>query len=342
MKYKITSLILSILTLVSVPSLAEKNFKDVDENAWYIDSVNSLEKLGIIKGFKDNTLRPDNYSTREEMTAVICRLYDIIEHNLTIPHKEIEFKDRDEITWSKQYIRIMYVLDIIKGYEDGTFRPKNKITREEAAVIINRLLKSKNVNLSKSDIRFEDDSKISDWAKDDIYKLKSKDYIKGYKNNFKPKEYITRAEIFQIIHNILTENLSSNEEIYPEYSERELFEISNLVVKGKIESISDPFLVFSESGSPYMFKDVIFHVNEQFKGEKNDKIKIRIPINQFDFENYSIYISTATIEDLNKLNDSIIFLFKQDNSDNYTLLGNLSVKEDNKEIRNVLKEVSKK
>ena len=47
-----------------------------------------------------------------------------------------KFKDVDDTRWSAPYINKLADLGIINGYEDGTFRPQNTITREEAAKLI--------------------------------------------------------------------------------------------------------------------------------------------------------------------------------------------------------------
>ena len=65
---------------------------------------------------------------------------------------------------------------IISGYEeDGTFRPDNTITRQEAASMI-----VKAMGVSKaSDELYPDDSTIAGWAKDAVYKAKAAGLMKG-------------------------------------------------------------------------------------------------------------------------------------------------------------------
>ncbi len=54
-------------------------------------------------------------------------------------------------------------LGIITGYEDGSFRPDNKITREEAAVILSRLISLYGLN-TETQTDFSDNAQIQDWA----------------------------------------------------------------------------------------------------------------------------------------------------------------------------------
>lgn len=54
--------------------------------------------------------------------------------------------------WAKEHIITAAERNIVKGYEDGTFRPDGKITRSEFAVILGRAL---NVNLDQSGLSFK-------------------------------------------------------------------------------------------------------------------------------------------------------------------------------------------
>ena len=58
--------------------------------------------------------------------------------------KGIYFSDRDKVAnYAASYIDVLADMKIIRGYDDDTFKPKNQITREEAAAIIDRYIKSR-------------------------------------------------------------------------------------------------------------------------------------------------------------------------------------------------------
>jgi hypothetical protein len=90
--------------------------------------------LGIINGYHDHTLRPDNPITRGEFTVMICRAMKLQEEDSTvvftdtIPH------------WVKRCIAQTVKSGIIKGYEDNTFRSGKIITMVEMTTIIKRAL----------------------------------------------------------------------------------------------------------------------------------------------------------------------------------------------------------
>ena len=110
------------------------SFSDVPSDAWYSEAVNKLASIGILKGTGDNRFEPDRPITRAEFTVICMRFTDgeIEGENIfTDVHEDDWFYD--QIVGSIQY-------EWIVGYDDGTFRPYNTITRAEAVIITNRML----------------------------------------------------------------------------------------------------------------------------------------------------------------------------------------------------------
>ncbi|WP_029688083.1 alpha amylase N-terminal ig-like domain-containing protein [Thermoanaerobacter sp. A7A] len=115
-------------------------FNDVKEGAWYANAIEAAYKEGIILGDGKN-MRPDDPITREEMTAVIMRVYGKL-----VEHKEdsignTTFSDNNKISeWARDVIANAVKLGIVRGYEDNTFKPKDNATRAEAAAMLYRIL----------------------------------------------------------------------------------------------------------------------------------------------------------------------------------------------------------
>ncbi len=85
--------------------------------------------------------------------------------------------------------------NVISGYEDGTFRPGNSVTRGQAAAIVNRVLK----HTPKSSASFKDVPSSNRFAKD-IAAMKELKIINGYSNgNFGPNDTLTRAQMAIIV-----------------------------------------------------------------------------------------------------------------------------------------------
>ncbi|MGM9615053.1 MAG: S-layer homology domain-containing protein, partial [Oscillospiraceae bacterium] len=109
------------------------SFSDVSATAWYATEVKTLASLGVINGYKDGTFRPNNSVTRAEFVTMLV--------NLTgVSSSSSSFSDVSATHWAKNAIFAAASQGWVNGYEDGTFRPNNKITRAEAVVVMNRVL----------------------------------------------------------------------------------------------------------------------------------------------------------------------------------------------------------
>ncbi len=105
----------------------------------------------------------------------------------------------------------------LKGseYEDSTFRPERNITRQEAMAIMSRVMTylgnedNKNMTTAEAESilsRFNDDHKVANWAKIDMAKCVSAGVVKGDdKGNLNPLSNLTRAEMSQLVYNLLVE-----------------------------------------------------------------------------------------------------------------------------------------
>lgn len=95
--------------------------------------------------------------------------------------------------WAKDYILSLVKVGIMAGYPDKTFKPDNKISRAEAAVVLVKIFNKNPDNASK--LAFKDEGKIPSWAYGYINTAVQMGWIKGYTDNtFKASNYITRQE----------------------------------------------------------------------------------------------------------------------------------------------------
>lgn len=121
------------------PEIREKNltvsnvFTDVNEEMWCNTAISTMAKLGVVKGRTEETFAPNAFITRAEFAAV-CARFDT--------YKTEGDSDFTDISghWAEAEIERAATLGWICGYEDGTFRPENPITRAEAMAMINRVL----------------------------------------------------------------------------------------------------------------------------------------------------------------------------------------------------------
>jgi hypothetical protein len=111
-------------------------FSDITANAWYAEAVNCLAGMGILKGYKDGSFKPNAPISREEFTAVLCRFFEAELIDGDNPYSDVA-------GWAYSYIVADAELGWLIGYNDGTFRPKAFITRAEAVTAINSILDRK-------------------------------------------------------------------------------------------------------------------------------------------------------------------------------------------------------
>jgi hypothetical protein len=149
-----------------------------------------------IRGYGDNTFRPEQSITRAEMAVILANLDGASKANLA----GIEFKDVPKEHWAAWAISYVSEKGYFKGYEDGTYKPDTYITRAELCVVLSNYLDMKSAGV--------DENKLTDikghWAQEYIYKLISKGYVKGYPDDtFRPNNNIKRSECVTLINRVL-------------------------------------------------------------------------------------------------------------------------------------------
>ncbi|MBQ8942687.1 MAG: S-layer homology domain-containing protein [Firmicutes bacterium] len=111
---------------------ADGKFTDVDKNAWYYAAVMWAADNNIVYGIGNDMFAPDTSITREDTAAIIFRYMGI-----DAAEENNGFSDTDEISgYAKDAVNTLSAQGIINGYPDNTFRPKNTITRAEAAAVL--------------------------------------------------------------------------------------------------------------------------------------------------------------------------------------------------------------
>ncbi|TCO56313.1 alpha amylase N-terminal ig-like domain-containing protein [Caldanaerobacter subterraneus] len=115
-------------------------FEDVKEGAWYANAIEAAYQEGIMLG-DGKKMRPDDPITREEMAAVIMRVYSKLTGYKEENIGNTTFGDNNKISqWARNVVANAVKLGIVKGYEDNTFKPKGNATKAEAAAMLYRIL----------------------------------------------------------------------------------------------------------------------------------------------------------------------------------------------------------
>ncbi|MEI5889249.1 S-layer homology domain-containing protein [Bacillus luti] len=165
----------------------QETFKDVPKSKWSNQYIETAIKEEIIekKEYGDN-FKPEQEISREEMAIVIAKVLKLKEVD-----EEIKFGDKSEFTKNPKLIAALVNAKIISGYPDGTFKPKQTLTRAESAAVIVKLLDYGYVF---------DDVPPSYWAYKDIKRLKEMKIVSGKGNGiFGPEDRLTREQFLSMI-----------------------------------------------------------------------------------------------------------------------------------------------
>ena len=167
-----------------------------DKNGMLI--LPASEHKAYIFGYADGTFRPDNNMSRAEAAAIFARL--IADKKNESVKGTPSFKDTPNNGWYSAFVGYLEKYNIISGYEDGTFRPDESITRAEFVTIAVRYYSLFNEVKSVSNTTKYNDLSNNYWAIKNISYATSEKWLNGYSDgSFRPDIVVTRAEVVTII-----------------------------------------------------------------------------------------------------------------------------------------------
>ncbi len=185
---------------ISNTSESDKNkneampFKDIDGVVWAKEAIADLYSKNIINGKDADSFAPNDYILREEFVKMIVALLGV-----EISTAETSFSDVNPNAWYAPYIASSQRAGFIKGYSDSVFGVGNHITRQDVAVILNRIA---SLSVGETSVTFTDESDISDYAAEAVNNLSASGVINGSNGAFMPKSYSTRAETACMIYRL--------------------------------------------------------------------------------------------------------------------------------------------
>ena len=158
--------------------------------------LNRDDHVAYIMGYPDGTVQPEGEITRAEACTIFFRLLTESSRNYYFS-KTNDYTDVNAGDWFNNAISTLSNAGIVTGYNDGTFRPNQPITRGEMAKIIANF-----ANLNKGTKSFTDLS--GHWSKSYVELAAGNGWIAGYPDgSFRPDQKITRAETVTMINRVL-------------------------------------------------------------------------------------------------------------------------------------------
>lgn len=171
-------------------------FTDLGENQWYEPAVRYAYIHDIMEGTSATTFVPGKSLTRAEAVQVLYNLegQPTVSESATFPDLVYEWY-KPAIAWAEQN-------SVVDGYEDGTFRPDEPVTREEFAQMLYNYASYKGYDLSaKGDLSaFPDGEQVQEWAEPAMAWANGNALINGHDDGtLDPQGIAIRAQAASIL-----------------------------------------------------------------------------------------------------------------------------------------------
>lgn len=162
-------------------------FTDVQPTQRFSKYIGYLSNKQQISGYNDGSFRPYQEITRAEAVALLGRALSLDEMQ-----QDTSFSDVPKSSFASGYIKSAVDAKIITGYKDGTFKPNQKVTRAEMAILISKAF---NLQSTKSTTKVFKDISPTMAAYAYILPIIEEGVTEGYSDNtFRPYNYMTRSE----------------------------------------------------------------------------------------------------------------------------------------------------
>jgi len=178
----------------------QKGFNDVSDTHYAFDAINSLVNKGILSGVGNDKFEPDREVKREEFAHMLCKAFNFASN------AEVAFEDVPEDAWYYDSIKACFGAGIVKGADESHFGVGLSLTRQDACVMIYRIIADK---AQYSSSQYADRAAVAEYAVEAVDALSAMQVINGMGNNcFEPTTTLTRAQAATIIYKVV-ENVIS-------------------------------------------------------------------------------------------------------------------------------------
>lgn len=218
----------AVMTVGSIPAYGSDTtlVKDMPSN-WAKEAVEKAVSNDILTGY-EGYVRPFDNINRAEISVII--------NKITAAKKEADISSVSDVKEEDWFYSAMAKI-VHSGIMTGSgneLMPTKNASREEAVVLIARLLNLENGDISVLD-KFSDSDKISDWAKPYVAAMLEAGYINGDGNLLNPSSPVTRAEFVQILSNIADEFVFTDGAVVNGSGKTVFVAADNVTIKGDVE-----------------------------------------------------------------------------------------------------------
>lgn len=164
------------------------------------DAIRAMVERGILVGMGNNKFEPKTTISRAMVTAVFMRIS--MDQTIKSPAVFTDVKDK---AWYERSVKWASTNGLIKGYEDGSFKPDKKVSYEEFAVMLDNLLKEYKLDLPKvKTVNKADFDYVSDWSRDSVVRMIELGLMKTDGNGkVQPKGEYSRADLAETLNQLI-------------------------------------------------------------------------------------------------------------------------------------------
>jgi len=172
-------------------------FRDLEDH-WAARDIQWGYQYGLLQGNTKTAFDPDMEINRAMFVTMLGRLEGID----PAQYADRPFADVEADSWYAPYVTWAWSRGLIQGRDDAHFDPFSSITREETAVLLQRLPGTQGNYYSQAQ-PFTDQTQASVWASDSLTAVRSSGLMRGYpEGDFAPHRPLTRAEAAALLHRL--------------------------------------------------------------------------------------------------------------------------------------------
>ena len=135
------AMIVSILArLEGVTSAEAAGFTDVSDE-WYATAVNWAANVGVVNGYEDNTFRPNQPITREQLAAILMNYAAYKGEDVSARADLSNYTDQPS-AWATETMQWAVAEGLISGVTNTQLQPQGNATRAQVAAILQRFLEA--------------------------------------------------------------------------------------------------------------------------------------------------------------------------------------------------------
>ncbi|MDD6485253.1 MAG: S-layer homology domain-containing protein [Clostridiales bacterium] len=184
-----------LISAPETPELISSNisFSDVDENNEFYEDIIKSAQNGIFNGIDEEHFDPDGAVTRGMLVTVLGRTDNVKEGT------KCDFSDVEEGEWYYDYVAWAKENGIVDGFEDGTFKPSQAVSRQDALKIIYSFCEYKGIGPVESwavNIPYADLDQVAEYASSPVMWNVINEYmLPDASNNLRPRDDAKRGEL---------------------------------------------------------------------------------------------------------------------------------------------------